>query len=164
MREHHSLRRLRTDQMMATSQPTEMQVEGEITVQEAIKELVEIEVEEDEGDPFKGMNNAEIANIYYQMKPEDRRLFHQFKSFQKLYFNVHGHNAPSHHLARGIISEIFSSLPARDADTIANAWVELLAAERLKDLCKQLGLAIPVELQTYKPPEVPEYPLPPPPL
>ena len=52
MREYHSLRRLQTDQMMATSQPTEMQVEGEITVQEAIKELVEIEVEEDEGNPF----------------------------------------------------------------------------------------------------------------
>ena len=36
----------------------------------------------------------------------------------------------------------------------------LLAAERLKDLCKQLDLAVPVELQTYKPPEVPEYPPP----
>ena len=88
------------------------------------------------------MNNAEIANIYYRMKPEDRRLFCQFKSFHKLYFNVHGHDAPSHHLARGIISEIFSGLPARDADTIANAQAELLAAKRLKDLCKQLGLAI----------------------
>ena len=100
---------------MATSQPTEMQVEGEMSVQEAIKELVEIEVEVDEGDPFEDMNNAQIANIYHQMKPEDRRLFRQFKSFHKLYFNLHGHDAPSHHLARGIISEIFSGLPARDA-------------------------------------------------
>ena len=133
---------------MATSQPTEMQVESELSVQEAVKELVEIEVEEDEGDPFEGMNNAQIAEIYHQMKPEDRRLFRQFKKFHKLYFNLHGHDAPSHHLARGIISKIFSGLPARDADTIANARAELLAAERLKDLCKQLGLAIPVELQT----------------
>ena len=62
--------------MMATSQPTEMQVEGEITVWEAVKELVEIEFEEDEGDSFEGMNNAEIADIYYRMKPEDHRLFH----------------------------------------------------------------------------------------
>ena len=105
------------------------------------------------------MNNTEIANIYYRMKPEDHRLFHQFKSFHKLFFNVHGHDALSHHLARGNISDIFSNLPARDADTIANAWADLLAAERLKDLCKQLGLAIPVELQTYKPPEVPPPPL-----
>ena len=150
---------------MATSQPTEMQVDSELSVQEAVKELVEIEMEQDEGDPFEGMNNAQIAKIYHRMKPEDRRLFRQFKKFHKLYFNLHGHDAPSHHLVRGIISKIFSGLPARDADTIANARAELLVAERLKDLCKQLGLAIPVELQTRRAPaEAPEYPPPPPPL
>ena len=109
--EHHSLRRLRADQIMATSQPTEMQVEGEIGVEEAVKELLDIEVEEDKGDPFEGMKNAQVAEIYYKMKPEDRRLFRQFKSFHKLYFNVHGHDPPSHHLTRGIIREIFSGLP-----------------------------------------------------
>ena len=67
------------------------------------------------------------------MKPEDRRLYRQFKKFHKLYFNLHGHYAPSHHLARCVISEIFSGLPARDVDTIANARAELLVAERLKD-------------------------------
>ena len=55
-------------------------------------------------------------------------------------------------------------MPARDAETIANTRAELLAAERLKDLCKQLGLAIPVELQFYQAPEAPEYPPPLPPL
>ena len=50
---------------MATSHPTEMQTEtGEMTVQEAVKELTEIEVEEDVDDLFEGMNNAEIADIY----------------------------------------------------------------------------------------------------
>ena len=83
------------------------------------------------------------------MKPEDRWLFRQFKSFHKLYYNLHGHDAPNHHLARGIVSQIFSGLPARDAETIANAWAELLLAERLKELCKQLGLAISAELQMY---------------
>ena len=57
---------------------------------------------------------------------------------------------------------MFSGIPARDAETIAKARVELLAAARLKELCKQLGLAIPAELQTYPSPlEVPEYPPPP---
>ena len=50
---------------MATPQATEMQVEGEIGVEEAVKEMLEIEVEEDEGDPFEGMNNAQVAEIYY---------------------------------------------------------------------------------------------------
>ena len=161
VRERHSLRQLCADQIMVTPQPTETQVEGKIGEEEAVKEMLEIEVEEDEGDPFEGMNNAHVAEIYYKMKPEDRRLFRQLKSFHKLHYNLHGHDAPSHHLARGIIWEMFSGLPARDADTIANAGAELLMAERLKDLCEQLGLAIPDQLQTYRaPPEAPEYPTP----
>ena len=76
---------------MATSQATAIQVEGEMTVQAAIQQLVEIEVEEDKGDPFEGMNNAQIANIYHRIKPEDPRLLRQFKSFHKLYYNLHGH-------------------------------------------------------------------------
>ena len=119
-------------------------------------------MEEDEGDPFEGMSNAQIAEIYNKMKPEDCQLLRQFKSFHKLYYNLHGHDAPSHHLTRGIVSQIFSRLPARDAKTIAYALAKLLAVERLKELCKQLGLAIPSELQMYQPPpEAPEYPPPP---
>ena len=158
------MRRLCADQIMVTPQPTEMQVEGKIGVEEAVKEMLEIEVEADKGDPFEGMNNAEVAEIYYKMKHEDHRLFRQFKSFHKLHYETHGHDAPSHHLARGIIREMFSGLLARDAETIANARAELLATERLKDLSKQLGLAIPTQLQSYRAPEAPQYPPPPLPL
>ena len=101
---------------MATPQPTKMQVEGKISVEEAVKEMLEIEVEEDEGDPFEGMNNVEVAEIYYKMKPEDRRLFRQFKHFHKLHYETRGHDAPSHQLARGIIREMFSGLPVRDCE------------------------------------------------
>ena len=107
-----------------------------MSIEAAVQQVVEIEVEEDKGDPFEGMNNAQIAEIYYKMKAEDRRLFRQFESFHKLYYSLHGHDAPSHHLARGIVSQIFSGLPARDTETIANTRAELLAAKRLKDLCK----------------------------
>ena len=125
---------------MATSQTTEMQVEGEVSVEEAVKEMLEIEVEEDEGDPFEGMNNAQVAEIYHKMKPEDQHLFRQFKRFHKIHYETHGHDAPSHQLARGIIRKMFSGLPTRDAEMIAKARAELLAAERLKELCKQLGI------------------------
>ena len=139
-----------------------MQVKAEeITVEQAIQEIVDIEVEEDEGDPLEGLNNADITEIYGKLKPEDRRLFRQF---HKTYYELHGHDTPSHQLARGIIREMFSGLPARDADTIAAARAELLATERLRDLCKQLGLAVPEELQTHQRPEALEYPPPPLPL
>ena len=57
---------------------------------------------------------------------------------------------------------MFPGLLSADADTIAKARAELLATERLKELCKQLGLAVPTQPQEYPPPpEAPEYPLPP---
>ena len=146
---------------MATSQPTEIQTEGEVDVNAAVKEIL-AEMEAEEQDPLEGMGNAQIAEIYRRMKPEDQRLFRQFKRFHKRYYETHGHDAPSHQLTRGIVQQMFPGLPSADAETIAKARAELLAAERLKELCKQLGLAVPTQLQQYPPPpEAPEYPPPP---
>ena len=119
-------------------------------------------MEAEEQDPIEGMGNAQIAEIYHRMKPEDQRLFRQFKRFHKRYYETHGHDTPSHQLTRGIIQQMFPGLPSTDAETIAKARAELLAAEQLKELCKQLGLVIPTQLQAYPPPpEAPEYPPPP---
>ena len=146
---------------MAISQPTEIQAEGKIDVDEAVKEIL-AEMEAEEQDPLEGMGNAQIAEIYHQMTPEDQRLFRQFKKFHKQYYETHRHDAPSHQLTRGIVQQMFPGLPSADADTIAKARAELLAAERLKELCKQLGLAVPTQLKEYPPPpEAPEYPPPP---
>ena len=143
---------------MATSQ---MQVEGEVSVDEAVKEIL-AEMEAEEQDPIEGMGNAQIAEIYHRMKPEDQRLFRQFKRFHKQYYETHGHDTPSHQLTCSIVQQMFPRLPSADADTITKARAELLAAERLKELCKQLGLAVPTQPQEYPPPpEVPEYPPPP---
>ena len=142
----------------ATSQPTEIPTEGEVDVNEAVKEIL-AEMEAEEQDPLEGLGNAQIAEIYRQMKPEDQRLFRQFKRFHKHYYETHGHDAPSHQLTRGIVQQMFPRLPSTDAETIAKARAELLAAERLKELCKQLGLAVPTQLQQYPAPqEAPEYP------
>ena len=146
---------------MATSQPTEIPTEGEVDVNEAVKEIL-AEMEAEEQDPLEGLGNAQIAEIYHRMTPEDQRLFRQFKRFHKQYYETHGHDAPSHQLTRGIMQQMFPGLPSADADTIAKARAELLATERLKELCKQLGLAIPTQLQQYPAPqEAPEYPPPP---
>ena len=144
---------------MATSHPFETPVESDVDIDEAVKQiLAEMEVEEQ--DPLEGMGNAQIAEIYHRMKLEDQRLFRQFKRFHKRYYETHGHDAPSHQLTRGIIQQMFPGLPSTDTETIARA--ELLAAKQLKELCKQLGLVVPTQLQAYPPPpEAPEYPPPP---
>ena len=146
---------------MATSHPVETPVESDVDIDEAVKQIL-AEMEAEEQDPLEGMGNAQVAEIYHRMTPEDQRLFRQFKRFHKRYYETHGHDAPSHQLTRGIVQQMFPGLPSADAETIAKARAELLAAERIKELCKQLGLAIPTELQTYPPrPEAPEYPPPP---
>ena len=144
---------------MVASPTTEMQIEGEVSMDEAVKEMLAAEVESEEQDPIEGMGNAQIAEVYYRMTPEDRRLLRQFKKFHKLYYETHGHDAPTHELTRGIVQQMFPGLPSADADIIAGMRKEILATERLRELCKQLGLAVPTQLQTYpSPPEAPEYP------
>ena len=134
----------------------------QVDVEEAVREMLAVKVEAEGQDPFEGMGNAQITEIYHRMKPEDQRLFRQFKRFHKQCYETHGHNAPSHQLTRGIVQQMFPGLPSTDADIIADARKELLAAERLKELCKQLGLAVPTQPQEYPPPpEAPEYPPPP---
>ena len=146
---------------MATSHPFETPIEGDVDVDEAVKQIL-AEMEAEEQDPLEGMGNAQIAEIYHRMKPEDQRIFRQFKRFHKHYYETHGHDAPSHQLTRGIVQQMFPGLPSADAETIAKARAELLAAEQLKELCKQLGLAVPTQLQAYPPPPAaPEFPPPP---
>ena len=135
---------------MATSHPVETPVESDIDVDEVVKQiLAQMEVEEQ--DPLEGMGSAQVAEIYHRMRPEDQRLFQQFKRFHKRYYETQGHDAPSHQLTRGIVQQMFPGLPSADAETIAKARAKLLAAERIKELCKQLGLAVPTQLQTYPP-------------
>ena len=59
---------------MATSHPFKTPVEGDIDIDEAVKQIL-AEMEAEEQDPLEGMGNAQVAEIYHQMKPEDQRLF-----------------------------------------------------------------------------------------
>ena len=102
---------------MVTFQATEMQIEGEVDMDEAVKEIL-AEVEAEEQDPIEGMGNAQVAEIYHRMNPEDQRLFRQFKRFHKQYYETHGHYAPSHQLTRGIVQQMFPGLPSADCESL----------------------------------------------
>ena len=105
---------------MATSHPVETPVESNVDIDEAVKQIL-AEMEAEEQDPLEGMGNAQVAEIYHRMTPEDQRLFRQFKRFHKRYYETHGHDAPSHQLTRGIVQHMFPGLPSADAETIAKA-------------------------------------------
>ena len=95
--------------------------------------------------PLECLTNTQVAEVYSRLSPPDQKLFLQFKEFHRQYYNQHGETMPSYQLARGIVRQVFSGLPTRDAETIAKAREELLAAERLKVLCKRLRLKVPTE-------------------
>ena len=70
-------------------------------------------------DPLDCLTNTQVAEVYSRLSPPDQKLFHQFKEFHRQYYNQHGETMPSYQLARGIVRQIFSGLPTRDAETIA---------------------------------------------
>ena len=127
---------------MTTSQPTEIQAEGEIDVNEAVKEIL-AEMEAEEQDPLEGLGNVQIAEIYHRMTPEDQRLFRQFKRFHKQYYETYGHDAPSHQLTRGIIQQMFPGLPSADADTISKARAEFVGCRATQGAVQAAGTGSP---------------------
>ena len=101
---------------------TSMQVEAEPSVECAVQQISNIEVEgKEEEDPLEGLNNKEITEIYKKLTPEDRQLFWQFKKFHKLHYELYGHDAPSHQLGHGIINKMFSGIPGKDTEVIVAA-------------------------------------------
>ena len=72
---------------MVTSHPFETPVEGDVDIDKAVKQIL-AEMEAEEQDPLEGMGNAQVAEIYHRMKPEDQRLFRPFKRFHKRYYET----------------------------------------------------------------------------
>ena len=95
----------------------------QVDIEEAVREKLAVEVEAEEQDPFEGMGNAQVAEIYHRMKPEDQLLFRQFKRFHKQYYETHGHDAPSHQLTRGIVQQMFPGLPSLITEQIYSLFL-----------------------------------------
>ena len=119
----------------------------------AVEEVMQMPLRDE--DPLECLTNTQVAEVYSRLSPPDQKLFLQFKEFHRQYYNQHGETMPSYQLARGIVRQVFSGLPTRDAETIAKVREELLAAERLKVLCKKLGLKVPSEAIQHVVREVP---------
>ena len=55
---------------------------------------------------------------------------------------------PTYKEVRSTMKEHFPTIPSKDGDQLAEAQRRLLAEERMKDLCKDLGYTIPERLMT----------------
>ena len=122
-----------------------------------------IEAEEDTGeDIIEELNEQDIKDIYKDLSPADQWRFRQFRRFHRQYFGVFGEHLPSYHMARQVISDLMPGLPAASAEAIAAKRAEILAEDRLRELCRLHGYKFPekemrVEAPTEEREEEPSY-------
>ena len=113
----------------------------EMTSLEVVK-LIEAEADE-EGDILEELTNQDIKEIYQQLNQQDKKRFWQFRKFHRQYFGVYGEHLPSYHMARQVVKDLMPGLPSASADVIAEKRAELLAEDRLRELCRRHGFKFP---------------------
>ena len=113
----------------------------EMTSLEVVK-LIEAEVDE-EGDILEELTNQDIKEIYQQLNQQDKKRFRQFRKFHRQYFGVYGEHLPSYHMARQVVKDLMLGLPSASANVIAEKRAELLAEDRLRELCRRHGFKFP---------------------
>ena len=112
-----------------------------MTSLEVVK-LIEAETDE-EGDILEELSNQDIKDIYQQLSHQDKKRFRQFRKFHRQYFGVYGEHLPSYHMARQVVKDLMPGLPSASADVIAEKRAELLAEDRLRELCRRHGFKFP---------------------
>ena len=115
--------------------------QGELTLQEVVK-LIEAETDEG-GNILEELTDQDVRGIYEQLSHEDKRRFRQFRKFHRQYFGVYGERLPSYHMARQVVKDLMPGLPSASADVIAAKRAELLAEDRLRELCRRHGFKFP---------------------
>ena len=113
----------------------------EMTSLEVVK-LIEAEADE-EGDILEELTNQDIKEIYQQLNQQDKKRFRQFRKFHRQYFGVYGEHLPFFHMARQVVKDLMPGLPSASADVIAEKRAELLAEDRLRELCRRHGFKFP---------------------
>ena len=126
--------------------------QGELTSQEVVK-LIEAETDEG-GDILEELTDQDVRGIYEQLSHEDKKRFWQFRKFHCQYFGVYGEHLPSYHMARQVMKDLMPGLPSASVDVIAAKRAELLAEDRLRELCRRHGFKFPErEMRVEVPPE-----------
>ena len=113
----------------------------EMTSLEVVK-LIEAEADE-EGDILEKLTNQDIKEIYQQLSQQDKKRFWQFRKFHCQYSGVYGEHLPSYHMARQVVKDLMPGLPSASADVMAEKRAELLAEDRLRELCRRHGFKFP---------------------
>ena len=118
---------------------------------EEIVKMIKVE-EDDGGDILDELGKEDIRSIYSDLSEEDKRRFRQFRRFHRQYFGVYGEHLPSYHMVRKVVWDLMPGIPSTAADAIAAKRAEILAEDRLRELCRMHGFKFPEkEMQVEAP-------------
>ena len=135
------------------SKPTE-ETETETTMSEELEQplpeevLVLHEDEEPDTDPLRTLSDVEAEAIYCRLFKSEQKVYRELLWHYRKQMHLHDKMVPTYKEVCSTMKEHFSAIPSKDGDQLAKAQRRLLAEERMKDLCKDLGYAIPERLTT----------------
>ena len=99
--------------------------------------------EEIEKYPELEYSSKEIHKIVKKMDKEQRREFREYETYFLTRYRQTGNMVPLHLEVRSTVREMCLSMPGQLQEAIVKAHAQLLAERKLKELCKQLGIAPP---------------------
>ena len=102
--------------------------------------------------PELGYTNQQLRALVKKMTPEERCEFREYEDHFLKRFRLTGNIVPLHLEVRDIVWNMCPGIPSRMQDKIADLRSELMDEQRLRDLCKKMGLPMP---------ELPQRPAPP---
>ena len=133
------------------SQPTE-ETETETPMSEELEQPPPEEVfvlhedEEPDTDPLGTLSDTEAEAIYRRLsKPEQKVCRELLRHYRKQMY-LHNKMVPTYTEVHSTVKEHFPTIPNKDGDNLADAQRRLLAEERMKVLCKELGYTMPERL------------------
>ena len=135
------------------SKPTE-ETKTETTTLEELEQplpeevLVLHEDKEPDTDPLGMLSDVEAEAIYRRLSKLEQKVYRELIQHYRKQMHLHDKMVPTYKEVHSTMKEHFPEIPSKDGDQLAKAQRRLLAEEHMKDLCKDLGYAIPERLMT----------------
>ena len=97
-------------------------------------------------------NSKEIQDIISTLDSDQRQQFKEYEQYFLSRYRKTGNMVPLHLEIRKIVRSMCNNIPSATQDQIVEARAQLLAEERMKELCRELGIPCPLPKPAERPP------------
>ena len=97
-------------------------------------------------------NSKEIRDIIKTLDPGQRQQFKEYEQYFLSRYRKTGNMVPLHLEIRKIVRSMCNRIPSATQDQIVEARAQLLAEERMRELCKELRIPCPLPQSAERPP------------